>query len=321
MTIPSSAAPSLIALDWGTTWLRAYLLGPEAQVMETRAEPLGVMQLRDGDFAAAFEQVTKSWRDNWRNLNTIASGMIGSTQGWAETPYCRCPAGINELAAALTPVHDGTVHIVSGIAQYGDAPNMMRGEEAQIVGALELHPALAADSVLVMPGTHSKWVHVVNGAVVNFTTYVTGELFAVLRDHSVLGRAERDAGSAPHRDSAEAAFARGVLAARSATLGITPLLFSARAMVLAQRVEPEASLEYLSGLLVGDEVRCGLATHARPSALIGDALLCARYVRALEHFDVPALPVYHGTAAQGLWEIARRAGLLVAPPPLRAYDT
>lgn len=313
MTIPLTTAPSLIALDWGTTSIRAYQLGSVGEVLATRTEPWGVMHVSPGDFPRVFDAMTFEWRTRWPGLNTIAAGMVGSSAGWTEVPYSPCPAGVEELADSIASVENGVVHIVPGVASFGDTPNMMRGEETETIGALELHPELAEESLLVLPGTHSKWVRVSRGRIVDFSTCITGELYAVLRDHSILGRAARDTTHVADRATVEAAFARGVLAARGATAGIAPLLFSARAMVLARRVEPEASLEYLSGLLIGDEIRAGLSGGARPSALVGDAVLCARYVAALRLFGGPQLPVYEGTAAYGLWEIARRAGLLSAP--------
>jgi len=317
-----TSEPGLIALDWGTSSLRAYLMGADlgadmgaggAAVLDSRAEPWGVLRVPGGDFAAAFEQVTGPWRARRPGLKTIAAGMIGSAQGWVQVPYCSCPAGIDELAAALAPVRDGAMHIVPGIAQFGLSPDVMRGEETQIVGALEQHPDLAARSRLVLPGTHSKWVQVVGGKVHDFATYLTGELFAVLRDHSILGRPAEDAGREPDPAAAEAAFVRGVVAARSAAQGVAPLLFSARALVLAGRLTPEASLEYLSGLLIGEELRCGLTGDVRPLALVGDAVLCRRYAAALRLFGVEGTLVIDSAAPAGLWRIARRAGLVAVP--------
>ena len=311
MTIPISSSPSLIALDWGTTSLRAYQLGSVGEVIASRTEPWGIMRVPDRDFRATFERMTSAWRAQWPELRCIASGMIGSTAGWTDVPYCPCPAGVAELAECVVSVQDGALHIVPGVALYGDSPNMMRGEETEIVGVLELHPELE-NSVLVLPGSHCKWARVKRGRIVDFTTFITGELFAALRDHSVLGRAASDSGQIPDRATVEAAFARGVLAARNATAGIAPLLFSARSMVLARRVEAEASLEYLSGLLIGDEIRSGLAGGGRPTGLAGDAVLCARYEAAFRLFGETRLTVYEDAAARGLWEIARRAGLLAA---------
>jgi 2-dehydro-3-deoxygalactonokinase len=317
-----SEAPALIAIDWGTTSLRAWLLGRrDGRVLDERAEPWGIMRVPDGDFAAAFDAVTGAWRARWPGLRAIAAGMVGSAQGWVPAPYCPCPAGGDELAAALTPAHAGALHVVPGVADLGEPPDVMRGEETQILGAIERHPALAARSLLVLPGTHSKWARVADGRVHGFTTYMTGELFAVLRDHSILGRPARDAEREADREAdpadAEAAFARGVQAARAgADGGVAPRLFATRALVLTGRMAPASSVEYLSGLLIGDEVRAALRAvpegAAGALALVGEPALCRRYAEALRLFGVDGVPVVDGAARAGLWHIAVRAGLVAA---------
>jgi 2-dehydro-3-deoxygalactonokinase len=304
-----TAAPSLIALDWGTTSLRALLLDDEGNVLDTRAEPWGIMHVPDGDFASAFAAITAEWRTRNPALKAIAAGMIGSAQGWVQAPYCAAPAGVDELSAALTTVFDASLYIVPGIAQYGEHSDVMRGEETQIVGTLARQPELAARSLVVLPGTHSKWVSVVDGKVGDFTTFMTGELFAVLREHSILGRFARDADHDADPMAKEQAFALGVAAAQRSEHGVASILFTARSMILTQRLAAEVSLEYLSGLLIGDEVRWGLTNGARPDALIGDAALCARYVAALRSFGVCDVPVIDDAAQAGLWSIACRAGL------------
>jgi 2-dehydro-3-deoxygalactonokinase len=304
----------LIALDWGTTSLRAYLLGDAGSVLESRSESWGIMQLPAGGFAEAFRLVTRDWRSRFADLPAIASGMVGSAQGWVEVAYCSAPTGVDALARSLAQVPAGPLSIVPGIAQLGDPPNVMRGEETQIVGAIALAPKLSAHSLLLLPGTHSKWARVQDGEVRDFTTYLTGELFGVLSAHSILGRFARDSGARPDQDTARRAFERGVLAARGSAAGMAPMLFSARSLVLAGRLEPEASLDYLSGLLIGEELRCGLAAGDAPSALIGDATLCGRYSSALELFGVSGVSVLEHTAPAGLWTIARRANL-VGPTP------
>ena len=305
-----TATPSLIALDWGTSSLRALLLDGTGNVIESRTEPWGLMHLPGGDFGAAFHAVTAPWRAHTPGLPAIAAGMVGSAQGWVHAPYCTAPAGAAELAAALTRVSRADLSIVPGISTCGERPDVMRGEETQVVGVLEAYPALAADSLVILPGTHSKWVRVLEGRVGDFTTFITGELFAVLRDHSVLGRFASAAEGASDRSARDDAFARGVRAAQASGPGIAPLLFSARALVLAERLAADASLEYLSGLLIGDELRCGLAGGRRPAALIGDASLCGRYAAALQLVGIDDVPVIGGAAERGLWSIALRAGLV-----------
>ncbi|MDB4882426.1 MAG: 2-keto-3-deoxy-galactonokinase [Gemmatimonadetes bacterium] len=310
-SVPSAdGAARLIALDWGTSALRAYLLGDDAVVLDSRSEPWGIMQLPEGGFGVAFRRVTQDWLARAPNAGVLAAGMVGSAQGWQEVPYCAAPAGVEELARSVARCEAGPLWIVPGVSQLGASPDVMRGEETQIVGALARDSGLAERSLLVLPGTHSKWVHVCDGRIREFTTYVTGELFAVLSASSILGRLARDAARSPEPAQATRAFERGVLAARASTHGMAPLLFSARSLVLAGRLEPESSLEYLSGRLIGEELRCGLADGERPRALIGDAALCARYGAALELFDIDPAPVIEQTAAAGLWAIAKGARLI-----------
>jgi 2-dehydro-3-deoxygalactonokinase len=296
--------PHLIAVDWGTTSLRAYLLGPPGTVLDAREAPRGIM--RDDRFAAVLDGATVGWPT--AELPTIASGMIGSLQGWVRAPYVPCPASVDDLARALTPLPDGRGHIVPGLTSPADPPDVMRGEETQIVGALALRPALAASSCLLLPGTHAKWARVADGRVVDFRTFMTGELFAVLRDHSILGRPARDTAAVASDD----AFALGVRAAQEGSEGLAPLLFTARTHVLAGRVEAAASLDFLSGLLVGDELRSGLAAFGVPDALVGDPALCARYAAALAILGHAPAPVVDHAAPAGLWRIAERAHIIPA---------
>ncbi|MFC0385646.1 2-dehydro-3-deoxygalactonokinase [Muricoccus vinaceus] len=305
----AATEPALIALDWGTSSLRAYLMGPGGAVLETRRLPLGLMQVPGRDFAGVMERAVGDWRLAWPGLRAVAAGMIGSAQGWVEAPYAECPAGTDELARALVPVPGGALLVIPGVARYGAAPDMMRGEETQIVGALVQRPALAAGALFVLPGTHSKWVPVSDGRIRDFRTFMTGEVFATLREHSILGRfATKDAPAADAGRLAEA-FARGVTALRDSGSGAAPLLFSARALVLAGQLRPELSLEYLSGLLIGEEIRCGLHGEGAAPVLVGDAALCDRYRRAFALFGIDEVAVLGDTAPAGLWRIAELAEL------------
>ncbi len=304
-------AARLIALDWGTSSLRAFLLGDQGIVLEQRAAPLGVMHVPPGGFPDAFKQVAGDWRRAAPGLPAIASGMVGSTQGWREAPYCEGAAGPAQMAAGLLeiPLEDGgSVHIVPGISIDGPRPEVMRGEETQIFGALALRPALRDGVRLLLPGTHSKWVDLSDGCIAGFQTFMTGELFAILRDHSILGRFAREGAARTLSD--EAAFDDGVASARESKDGIAPLLFSARARVLLGALPGSASLDYLSGLLIGDELRCALAMSTPRIAMIGEAGLGARYRRALAGFGIYDVPEIDGAAPAGLWCIASEAGLI-----------
>jgi len=305
-------AARLLALDWGTSSLRAGLLGASGQVLEARHRPWGILHLPEGGFAAALQGIAGDWLAATPSLPAIAAGMVGSAQGWREAPYAEVPADAAALAGRLLRFEalPGVVlHIVPGVRRGGERPDVMRGEETQIVGLLG--PQACADARLVLPGTHSKWVKVDAGRIVDFRTYMTGELFALLREHSILGRPAREAGAGEPSDET---FDAGVAAVRDGgPAGATALLFSARTRVLAGQLPAAHSLDYLSGLLVGEELRCALPEAGDEAIrLVGEAALCARYRRALWLFGRSALVAGADAAAQGLWQIARRAGLCAA---------
>lgn len=310
-------APTLIALDWGTSSLRAYLLGEGGRVLASQSRPWGVQHTPDGDFARAYEELIGDWYRQWPELPALACGMIGSRQGWREVPYAVCPATANDLVDGLLALDTacGTLHLVPGVLDAGALPNVIRGEETQVFGALQLAPELRDNALLVLPGTHSKWVTVRDGAISRFATYMTGELFAVLRDHSILGRPAREQGS----ERSDAAFFRGLDAARqSGAEGISGRLFSTRSLLLTDRLSAAQSLDYLSGLLIGEELRGVLASLeggvCPPLVLIGDVHLCERYRLALSRFSVDSVRILENAGVVGLWQLACAAALVTAPP-------
>lgn len=313
----------LLALDWGTSSLRAYLLGEQGQVLQERHSSHGIQHLPQAG-AAGFEQALASiaadWLQNQPRLPVVAGGMVGSAQGWKEAPYVRCPASMETLAQHCVQVRSQLgvdIMIAPGVLLDDPAqvPDVMRGEEIQIAGALA--QGLESErACVVLPGTHSKWVWLDHGAITQFATYMTGELFAVLRQHSILGRLlPLDAVLDPAL--ADAAFLQGLDAAQEADgRALTHQLFAARTLGLTQRLAPEYLADYLSGLLIGHELISGLA-QARPLLeagapllLIGDAKLCLRYRLALTHWAVPVARVLENPAPQGLWLLARSLGLL-----------
>lgn len=289
--------PRLIALDWGTSALRAALLGTHGQVLDRAATPFGVMHLPDGGFPAALHAACGAWRARWPRLPVLAAGMVGSTVGWVEAPYAPAPAGLPDLAARLAAAPEG-VRILPGVSQ-DTPPDVMRGEEAQILGALARHPGARR---VVLPGTHSKWVRVDGTRIAAFATFMTGELFAVLRDHSILGR-----GATPGEDPA--AFAGGVRdALERGAAG--PLLFGVRARVVLGRMAPESALDRLSGLLIGAEI--AQAEPEEAPLLVGAPALCERYRDALALAGMPGAEIVEAGDATslGLWQVAGAAGLL-----------
>jgi 2-dehydro-3-deoxygalactonokinase len=293
----------LIGLDWGTSSVRAMLVGAEGRVLAEKAQPWGITRLPEGGFPAAFAALAGEWRSALPGLPCLACGMVGSRQGWVEAPYCEAPAGADAIAAMLAEVPGAGLRIVPGVVQRGDRPDVMRGEETQVVGAL----GDAARGLAVLPGTHSKWVRVEAGRIAGFRTFMTGEVFATLRGHTILGA------FAPETAAEDAAFARGVLAAHQSDEGLAGLLFSARALVLTDRLEPGGAIAFLSGLLIGDEIRTASTAFAEAGVvpvLIGEAALCDRYRLAFDLCGIAARVAPPGAAAAGLWRIARHAGLI-----------
>ena len=185
---PDVGDARLIAIDWGTSNLRAALLGEGGRTLAERSAPGGVMAVRDGRFPQALHDVCGDWIVAGRRP-LLASGMIGSRQGWREAAYVACPASLAQVAAQLTRIEldgGGALQIVPGLRCTGadGQADVMRGEETQLWGA-----ALAAGDCCVLPGTHSKWAWTGDaGRIDSFSTYLTGELYALLTQHGILGR-------------------------------------------------------------------------------------------------------------------------------------
>ncbi|TAL73273.1 MAG: 2-dehydro-3-deoxygalactonokinase [Rhodanobacter sp.] len=297
----------LIGLDWGTSSLRAYRFDDAGRVVDHRARAWGIRQLPAGGYPAALAEVTAGWP----SLPRIACGMVGSRGGWHEVPYRDVPLALDQLGSVLVAVvaADGLpLWLVPGLRDAA-GPDVMRGEETQLLGALHQRPALASQATCVMPGTHSKWVRIARGQIVAFRTVMTGEVFAALSRHTILGTT----GAEPVTDAA--AFDRGVIAARaSGAAGAFSRLFTARALLLAGELAASAVPDYLSGLLIGEEFRSavanGDATRDTPLQLIGDPDLCRRYAQAARHFDLSLSATIVDSAASGLWRLATLAGLV-----------
>jgi 2-dehydro-3-deoxygalactonokinase len=329
MTGPSqrriSENPVLLALDWGTSSLRAYLMSATGAVLDMRHAPRGILHLPApfdaGGFEQAFAEIAGDWLRSYPTLKVVAGGMVGSAQGWIEAPYAPAPADVRTLAAHGVRVASGLgpdILVAPGVifdAPDG-SPDLMRGEEIQIAGAVAAEPSLGRRTCFVLPGTHSKWAFVEEQRIVSFATHMTGELYAVLREHSILGRLIPTEPADP--TASVRAFAKGLEAARESSPGDLPhQLFATRTLGLTGRLPRNALADYLSGLLIGHELVFGLAASrtaretGAPLVLIGDAALCRRYARALQTFDTGVHAQLDNTAPRGLWELARAAGLLV----------
>ncbi|RBH59251.1 MULTISPECIES: 2-dehydro-3-deoxygalactonokinase [Pseudomonas] len=320
----------LIALDWGTTSLRAYKLAAGGQVLEQRSLSSGIMQLPSGPrmiasqmctdgFELAFDDACGDWLEAQPELPVIACGMVGSAQGWREAAYCDTPANVANLGTSLQTLRSlrgVEVHIVPGVIQRSPLPNVMRGEETQVLGVLQSLSAGAGDNLLIgLPGSHSKWVEVADGCIVHFDTFMTGELFAILSEHSILGRTQQRGATFDGL-----AFDRGVQVALSTDGEIGPLstLFSARSLGLTGELSATGQVDYLSGLLIGHELvaladvqrRRRNGSHLPSIILIGNSQLCARYSRALDACGFAPVSLAEQATERGLWHLAEAAGLL-----------
>jgi 2-dehydro-3-deoxygalactonokinase len=279
-----SSGPFLAA-DWGTTNLRAWVLDEGGRVLRRAEFPLGVAQLRPGEATARFENEVRPTLGA-QDLPALLCGMIGSTLGWANAPYLACPVSLAELTGSLLEVAPG-VRIVPGLTCDGlVGPDLVRGEETQVLGWLAADPArLRGRHLLCHPGTHAKWVRIEEGAVTRFVTAMTGELYDMLGSHSVLGftpplaQDDFDAEAfdpQAFESGAAAAGEGGALASR---------LFGLRGLTVSGQLPAAAAPSWLSGLLIGAEVASlwpvMAAADEKLVHVVGAARLCDRYARVL----------------------------------------
>lgn len=265
----------MIAVDWGTSSFRAYRLDAAGRVLEERSSPSGILAVKD------FEKTLEEGIAGWTERPVLMSGMVGSRQGWKEAPYVPCPAGIDDLSEKLLEIRTN-LFIVPGVICREGVSDVMRGEETQILGSN------VTDGVICLPGTHSKWVEMKAGKIVRFSTHMTGEVYAVMKQHSILGRMME-----PRGDS----FREGV--ARSGDAGgLLHHLFGVRTRVLmGEAVDPAT---YLSGILIGHELR---AANTAAFHVLGAPGLVERYEEAARFLEMTCNAIAPGAAARGLHRI------------------
>ncbi|MEM7407079.1 MAG: 2-dehydro-3-deoxygalactonokinase [Pseudomonadota bacterium] len=305
---------SIIALDWGTTSLRAYRVGSSGEVLQKRIVTAGILKLPEGGFLQALATVASDWATAHPGATLIASGMVGSRQGLQEVPYARAPATLASLAAgcAAVPVSpEHTLHLIPGVSlddERGRA-DVMRGEETQVLGAVPEQ----GRHLVVLPGTHCKWVTVADAAITGFSTHLTGELFELLATHSILATT-MDATA-----DDEPAFVAGVERGLAEPAALLRELFTARASTLLGRMESGAMRAHVSGLLLGSELAdaCRLHADALSAAggvlLLGDAALVQTYARAMAVAGISAVPGDPDAAPRGALRVASAADLVPQP--------
>lgn len=279
--------PSLISVDWGTSSFRALLADDRGAVLDRVESNRGILSVAAGEHERVLADAVGAWREGSASP-IVMSGMIGSRQGWVEAPYAACPAGLDDLASAMVEIATATlgpILVVPGLSTLDarGAPDVMRGEETQIFGALARTGA--SDGLFVLPGTHSKWARVEAGRIISFATYMTGEIFAVLKSHSILGR-----GMAESEQLGEG-FEQGVDAAAHMLRpgDLLHALFMTRTLGLFDRLKPKQASDYLSGLLIGAEITAA-AQEAKAATVVASAGLTKRYCRVGARLGIALTP-------------------------------
>jgi 2-dehydro-3-deoxygalactonokinase len=265
----------LIAIDWGTTRARAFLIGADGVVIDRRSADQGIQSVPEGGFPAAFDAIAGEFRRSHPDAAIALAGMIGSRNGWVEAPYVACPAAPAAIASAAMPVTlaDGAqALILPGLSCDEGAFDVMRGEETLIVGlGLE-------DGLVCLPGTHSKWAVIESGRIARFASFMTGEVYGLLRQNSILSRLAAEPAGNEAADGARLGFAAAGLAG-----GLLNAAFAARTEVLAGRMAPGCVGPYLSALLVSQEIAGAMAIFGRPDRiqLVADGVMAQSYGAAL----------------------------------------
>ncbi|WP_284176708.1 2-dehydro-3-deoxygalactonokinase [Rhabdaerophilum sp. SD176] len=293
------AGREAIIIDWGTTNFRAYRFDSAGEPVAEHRAAAGILSVADGAFEAVLDRQIGAWITSDSEL--LFSGMITSRNGWVETPYAETPASLEALAAAS--VHrrhasGATMRFLPGVAMRHPVPDVMRGEEIQVFGAC----VPEEESIVVLPGTHSKWVRHHTGRIEAFHTFMTGEIYAALKGHTILGRLLPEGAT-----GAPGAFAEGVRHMRShAGAGLLHAAFSARSRVLFDELAPADIGEYLSGIVIGAEMAGGLALGWNPASLrlVGEPPLTARYAEAARIFGLASQIAPADTTIRGFRRLA-----------------
>lgn len=277
----AKTSAAFIAVDWGTSNSRFALCNADGEALELRKGP-GALDAR-GRFAEVFDTHTVDWRQTRGDLPAWLCGMAGSAFGWVAAPYLLAPLVLHELAEAPVKIRDG-VYVVPGMRCTNPlgAPDVMRGEETQLLGALRLGALHGNGHQLVcMPGTHTKWAAVAGESLQEFLTAPTGELFATLCEHTVL---VQDKTTRTVHVPAE--FERGLAEAWKHRGLLLHQIFQARSLRLDQQLAPEGAASWISGLLIGADVNGALTLFDQhdspgPVVIIGAPPLTARYAQAV----------------------------------------
>jgi 2-dehydro-3-deoxygalactonokinase len=275
---PDARPGEIVGVNWGSSNFRAYRIAEDGGLIDEYSQAAGIAQLDRAGMAAMMDKLAARWPGN---APVYASGMVGSNIGWVEVPYAEAPAGRAELvkAGTETTIGDVAVRIVPGIAcrrGFDDAPDILRGEEIELLGLIA---SGHASGFVALPGTHTKWVRLDQGRVVDFFTTMSGEIFDRLTGQGLL------ASIVEGEASDGAAFLEGVATGQARKLGLGTLLFGARARVIRGALGRADAASYIRGLLIGAEIADALAAYPKLSLaevpLIGNGPLSRLYASAL----------------------------------------
>lgn len=266
-----------IAADWGTTHMRAWAIGEEDNVLAFRESNEGMKDLQQNEFEPVLLKLIESWLDDTKVTTVMACGMVGSKQGWVETPYLKTPCvpiDNQQLTIATTKDNRIKVNFVPGVMQNNSA-DIMRGEETQIAGFINKNPDF--NGVVCLPGTHTKWVNVKEGQITSFKTFMTGELFGVISNHTLIRH------SISIKGWNQAGFEAGIHEGFNNPGSIASNLFSLRAESIVNDLDRDQARSTLSGLLLGVELN-GAQTFWENSnvIIIGSQLLSDNYHQGLK---------------------------------------
>jgi 2-dehydro-3-deoxygalactonokinase len=302
------SATALIGVDWGTSQLRAYRISSAGQALERRESAQGIAVLRQAQFDQALSTLIADWQPEPGAIPILMCGMIGSRQGWREVPYRPCPASPADLLDTLQPIDTscGRAFVVGGLSTADErgCRDIMRGEETQIFGAV----ASTAQALAIAPGTHSKWAEVDGASIRSFRTYMTGEVYGLLRKHSSLGwlMGKDDDDTRQH----DQPFLSGVHQALEDP-ELLHALFGVRTRGLLEPQAPGALAAYLSGLLIGSEI-AGATRHyaASPILIIAAPTLASLYRTALTAARIADVVIVDASEAlvRGLWQLWQLRG-------------
>ena len=289
-------ANGFIAVDWGTTNRRAYLIDSSGKRSDEFEDGKGVLSVPSGGFPAAIAEI----RDKLGDKPLLLAGMVGSNRGWKEAPYVPCPAGVDELVSGLVWAGEREA-IVPGVSYIGDGrADVMRGEEVQLLGGVAAG-LVDSNALVCHPGTHNKWTVLHQGKIQSFRTVMTGELFALLKEHSIL--ADLLKGPVEVDDVFKSAAKHAVF-----NESLPAELFSIRASVLLGQMKKEHAPSFASGLLIGTDVRIGLTVPTGAEVVVmARPELTRLYVAALAQADRQSVELDGEQCfLAGIHEIAKR---------------